>query len=255
MQIEFFGISDRGLHRDHNEDSFLTNEEEGLYLVADGMGGLSKGEVASSIAVDSVNIFIKDSREKNMTLPLGPKEGYSVEENRLMAAIWKANWDIFAEFQKDESNNVGMGTTLVGLLQDENRFVTANVGDSRIYRFRGDELKQLSEDHSVVMEAVKRGDITPEEARTHPHKHIINRALGVYDTVDVDIVTYEVAVGDVYLLCSDGLSDMITDEEILMAYHPNRDGSLENIAGKMVEAAINAGGRDNITVLLVAVID
>lgn len=252
MQIQSCGITDTGMVRDHNEDSLLANDQEGLYLVADGMGGLSKGDVASGIAVETIEHFIIQSRLEDITWPIKPQEEYTLEENRLLAAISLANWSIFSEFQKDE-NNMGMGTTLVGLLLDgRDRAVLANVGDSRIYMVRDHELTQLTDDHSLVMEEVRRGNLTREEARNHPQKHVINRALGITDSVRVDISTFECRMNDLFLLCSDGLSDMLSDDEIFAILDSNPEKLLRDRAENLIDSAKDRGGRDNVSVVLVS---
>jgi serine/threonine protein phosphatase PrpC len=253
MEIRSCGISDTGRVRTHNEDNLLANDQEALYLVADGMGGLSKGDVASRIAVETIEDFVRHSRVEDITWPIKPQDEYSVEENRLLAAISLANWNIFSEFQKDE-HNMGMGTTLVGLLLDgKDRMVLANVGDSRIYLIRDHTIEQLTDDHSLVMEEVRRGNMTSEEARNHPQKHVINRALGITDSIQVDISTRVCQPEDLYMLCSDGLSDMLPDEEILSVVESNMGKSLKDLGERLVAAASNQGGRDNITVVLVGV--
>lgn len=250
MQIESFGISDTGVVREHNEDSFLDDVEDGLFIVADGMGGLSKGDVASRIAVDSIENFVKQSRLEDITWPIKPQDEYSMEENRLLAAVSLANWNIYKQFTEDPGNR-GMGTTLVGLLVDEDKVILANVGDSRIYRIRDNSIEQVTDDHSLVMEEVRKGNMTLEEARNHPQKHVINRALGISDSIQVDISSSEYQSQDLYLLCSDGLSDMIRDEEILSLTESKKEEPLEELGINLIEAAKNQGGHDNITVVLV----
>lgn len=250
MQIESFGISDTGVVREHNEDNFLDDAEDGLFMVADGMGGLSKGDVASKIAVDSIENFVKQSRLEDITWPIKPQDEYSMEENRFLAAVSLANWKIYQQFTEDP-NNRGMGTTLVGLLVDEDKVVLANVGDSRIYRIRDNSIAQVTDDHSLVMEEVRKGNMTLEEARVHPQKHVINRALGISDSIQVDISSLEYQAQDLYLLCSDGLSDMVRDEEILSLAESNEGKSLEELGTNLIDAAKNQGGQDNITVVLV----
>jgi len=250
MQIESFGISDTGIVREHNEDNSLDSVEDGLFLVADGMGGLSKGDLASKIAVDSIENFIKKSRLEDITWPIKPQDEYSMEENRFLAAVSLANWNIYKQF-KEDPNNRGMGTTLVGLFLDEDKVVLANVGDSRIYRIRDHSIEQVTDDHSLVMEEVRKGNMTLEEARVHPQKHVINRALGITDSIQVDISTKEYQAQDLYLLCSDGLSDMVRDEEILSLAESNEGNPLEDLGTNLIDAAKNNGGHDNITVVLV----
>ncbi|MBN2126102.1 MAG: Stp1/IreP family PP2C-type Ser/Thr phosphatase [Deltaproteobacteria bacterium] len=252
MHIQSYGTSDKGMLRDHNEDNYLINEEEQLFLVADGMGGLSKGDVASRIAIDTIGHFIVQSRTEDITWPIKPQADYSMEENRLLAGISLANWNIFTEFQKDERHR-SMGTTLVGLLvEGDFKVVIANVGDSRIYRIRDNEIQQITDDHSLVMEEVRRGNLTREEARHHPQKHVINRALGISDSTKVDISSLQVKTEDLFLLCSDGLSDMLSDETMLSIVQSNRATSLKAAGDRLIEEANGAGGKDNSTVVLVS---
>jgi protein phosphatase len=251
MRLECFGITNRGMVRDLNEDSFLADEKEGIFLVADGMGGLSKGDVASRIAIETIDKFIKQSRVEDITWPIKLREDYSLEENRILAAISLANWNIY-NISSEESNHVGMGTTLAGLLIDGDRVVTANVGDSRVYQIRGKTILQLTEDHSLVMEEVRKGNMTPEEARDHPQKHVINRALGIFESTSADLSAHRVQPQDIYLICSDGLSDMISDSEIMALVQPDRGQSLNATGISLIEAANKKGGLDNVTAVLVA---
>ena len=251
MKCESFGITDRGLLRDHNEDAFLANEQVGLFLVADGMGGLSKGDMASKIAVETIQHFVTESRLEDITWPIKPLKEYSLEENRLLAAISLANWNIYNEALKDPVNR-GMGTTLAGFLLDGDQLVIANIGDSRIYRISKNRIQQITDDHSLVMEEVRKGNMTPEEARIHPHKHVINRALGITDSTQADICTRTPVAEELYLVCSDGLSDMITDQEILSIVQRTAEKSLQEAGEALVETAKKHGGRDNITAVLVS---
>ena len=214
------------------------------------MGGLSKGDVASKIAVDSIEKFVKQSRLEDITWPIKPQDDYSMEENRFLAAVSLANWSIYKQFTEDP-NNRGMGYTLVGLLVDEDKVVLSNVGDSRIYRIKDNSIAQVTDDHSLVMEEVRKGNMTLYEARDHPQKHVINRALGISDSVQVDISSLEYQAQDLYLLCSDGLSDMVRDEEILSLAESNKGKPLEELGTSLIDAAKNQGGQDNITVGLV----
>jgi protein phosphatase len=250
VQFESYGLTDRGLLREHNEDHFLANDMAGLFLVADGMGGLSKVDLASQIAIETIGHFIAKSRVEDITWPAGHKQDYSLEQNRFLAAISMANWNIYETFRKDIKNE-GMGTTLTGFLVDEDQLVTANVGDSRIYRIRNNMIQQITQDHSLVMEEVRKGRMTLEEARDHPQKHIINRALGISDATQVDIALHTFQSEDLYLLCTDGLSDMISDEHMISLVRLNRSRSLKTLAESLIDAANNQGGLDNVTVVLV----
>ena len=251
MQIQSFGITNKGMVREYNEDNFIINTDERIFIVADGMGGLSKGDLASRIAVDAIRDFIKDSRIEDITWPIKPQEQYSLEENRLLAAISLANWKIYQQFQEDV-NNRGMGTTLVALLVDGDKVIIANVGDSRIYLFRNNSIEQLTDDHSLVMEEVRRGNMTLEEARNHPQKHVINRALGISESTQADISSLNLQAEDLYLLCTDGLTDMISDEEMLSIVQSNNEETLEELCENFTTAANAQGGKDNITVVLVS---
>ena len=250
MQVRSFGITDRGLIRGLNEDRFLNYNKEGLFLVADGMGGLAKGDVASTIAIETIKTFITKSRREDITWPIKYETQHSMEENRFLAAISLANWNIYNEMLRSPGNTP-MGTTLVGLMVDGDKAVLANIGDSRAYRIRNRQLEQLTEDHSLVMEEVKKGHITPEQARHHPQKHVINRALGIFDSPEADITSLDIRREDLYLLCSDGLSDMVPDEEILSLVRSHEQNPLKELGEALIDLANRRGGKDNITVLLV----
>jgi protein phosphatase len=223
---------------------------EGIFLVADGMGGLSRGDVASRIAIETIEAFVKTSRLGEIPWPSIPGGRYSLEERRFVAAISLANWKIYSEVLKDPSG-IPMGTTLTGLLLDGANIVVSNVGDSRIYRINQDGIQQLTDDHSFVMEEVRRGNLTLQQARIHRHKHVIYRALGLSGEVAVDIFTIPYGFDDIFLLCSDGLSDMLPDQEILSVVRSNQEKPLEDMVGGLIDAANRQGGRDNVTVVMV----
>jgi serine/threonine protein phosphatase PrpC len=250
MPFQSFGLSHQGLFRDHNEDCFLCNDREGIFLVADGMGGLSRGDVASRIAIETIEAFVKTSRLGEVSWPSIPERHYSLEERRFVAAISLANWKIYSEVLQDPSA-IPMGTTLTGLLVDGANILVANVGDSRIYRINQDGIQQLTDDHSFVMEEVRRGNLTPQQARTHKHKHVIYRALGLSGEVTIDIFTTPYGFDDIFLLCSDGLPDMLPDREILSVIRSNQEMPLEDMAKSLIDAANRQGGRDNVTVVMV----
>lgn len=250
MKIRSFGISHPGMVRERNEDNFLCEEGEGIFVVADGMGGLAKGKMASQIAVDTVKNFIKGSRTGTVPWPFNPREGLSQEEGRLLAAVTLANEAIFQEFLNGEDHRP-MGTTLTGLLVDGLRVVVCNIGDSRLYRVRSGMIELLTEDHSWVMEEVKRGELTWEQAMNHPQKHVLTRALGTCECAEVDIFSREVQNGDIYLLCSDGLSDTVADREMLSLLESCIEEPLGGCGERLIAAANHHGGRDNITAVLV----
>lgn len=250
MQIHAFGICHNGMVRASNEDKFLSNVEGGIFLVADGMGGLSRGALASATAIETIERFIVQSRGEDITWPIQPQKQYTTEENRFLSAIYLANWKIFGIIQEGATNR-GMGTTLAGFLVDGERLIISNVGDSRVYLIRNGAIKQLTDDHSVVMEEVRKKNMTLEEARSHPQRHVITRALGIWKSARVDISSLEWEPGDFYVLCTDGLSDMVTDEDILSFIESDKEKPLRELCQEMVDAANDQGGNDNITVVLV----
>jgi len=249
MQIHSFGITDIGKARKLNEDNFISHVEDGIFLVADGMGGLSNGDLASRLAVETIKEFIVKSRKKDITWPTRFRGEYSLEENRFIAAITLANLNIFEQFPQHETGK-GIGTTITGMLLDGDQLITANVGDSRIYLIRDNTVKQLTNDHSLVMEEVREGHMTLEEAKRHPQRHVINRALGISEFTQIEISSLTYKAWDLYLLCSDGLSDMITDEEILALTKKHEGMPLSEVGKNLIDAANNQGGVDNITVVL-----
>jgi protein phosphatase len=235
--LEPFGVTDEGKVRVNNEDALLVGEgrDETLFAVADGIGGFEAGEVASSIAIEVLKEL---------------EPGASFE-----AAIQKANRRILAVGRGDERFS-GMGTTLVaarfGGSQEEPEVQIAHVGDSRAYLLRGGNLRPLTEDHSLVAELVRSGDLTRDQAAEHPQKNLITRALGAEEEVEVDIDVLPVEAGDRFLLCSDGLSDMVPEGRILEILADSLDDP-ETPARNLLSAALDAGGTDNVTVVVVDV--
>lgn len=243
------GRTDTGMVREHNEDCFLIVPESGIAMLADGMGGHLAGEVASAMAVDQVTHYLLNTfaQARQAKVPAG--DGDSFEAAALVAAIKTANTAIHdASHAKPEQ--AGMGTTIVVAAFHDHLLTVAHVGDSRLYRYRNGELTQVTEDHSMVQELLRRGLITPEEARTSVNRNLVTRALGVDPVVEVDVREQTFEDGDTYLLCSDGLNDVLTDEEIaaMLAQHGD---SLETATQQMI-AEVNArGGPDNVSVVLV----
>ncbi|MGA8088488.1 MAG: Stp1/IreP family PP2C-type Ser/Thr phosphatase [Terracidiphilus sp.] len=230
--------SDRGRKRPSNEDAYGFSIEAGVYVVCDGMGGAAAGEVASTIAVDEILRLLSHRNEDNGTrLP-----------DAAESAICEANEAIFTRAQRNQRLS-GMGTTMVALATRERRVWVLNVGDSRCYRLRKDKLEQLSRDHSLVEEQVRLGRMTPREALHSPLKNVITRALGTQSHVTPDVFEFEADPGDLFLLCSDGLTRELSDSVIQDLL--NSDLSLEARSARLVEAAKKAGGHDNITCLLV----
>lgn len=251
MKIFAFGHTDVGLQREHNEDNLSVLPEYSLYLVADGMGGHKAGDVASRMAVQAVTAFFQATSQEDTTWPFHFDPHLSVDENRLVTGIKVANKKIFEASTRSHDVH-GMGTTIVGLLVNPERkkFYFAHVGDSRGYRFRGGKLEQLTRDHSLLNDYLLVMPDMPKEQRDELPKNVITRALGMQDTVVVDLLPDDIEDGDVFLLCSDGLSGMVSDEEICEILVEAK-GDLEVAAKTLVDRANKHGGEDNITVVLV----
>lgn len=250
MKIRYAGSTHVGMKRSHNEDNFFLLAEENLYMVADGMGGHASGEVASQIAVETVaNFFIDSSRDSDITWPYKEDRQRAYNENRLINGIKLANRRIF-ETAKAEAKYRGMGTTMVSLMAAKDGAMIGHVGDSRGYMLREGAITQVSEDHSLLNDYLKVHKLTPEEIEAFPHKNVIVRALGMKETVLVDVNRLDPKIGDKYLLCSDGLSGMISDEVILETADACGD-DLERTCQELITKANEAGGQDNITVVIV----
>ena len=244
MNFEFHAQTDPGLVRDNNEDAVSLDDERGVAVLADGMGGYNAGEVASAMAAT----FIKS--ELGRWIAEGGHESSSRELKRAMeVCVDNANRSIFNAANANPQY-AGMGTTLVmGVFQDS-RVVIGHVGDSRCYRLRRGEFVQMTRDHSLLQEQLDAGLITAEQAQYATHRNLVTRALGVEDAVLLEVNEYRVEDGDLYLFCSDGLNDMLSDERIAALLVTA--GSLEEKAAALVFAANEAGGRDNISVILAA---
>lgn len=248
LRIEVAGQTDVGRKRNHNEDNFAILAEYGLYVVADGMGGHASGEVASKMAVDTLQEFFAataDDPERTWPYKMDRSKGY--EENRLITGIKLCNLRIYEQAQRN-SKQRGMGTTLVALFAVEDGVYVAHVGDSRVYRVRNEKIEQLTEDHSLLNDYKKMKKLTEEEIAAFPHKNVIVRALGMKDTVKVDTRFEAPRAGDTVLLCSDGLSGPVTDEKILEIVLTAPD--LPSAANRLIEAANENGGPDNVTCVL-----
>jgi protein phosphatase len=238
------GRSDTGMVREHNEDCFLIMPESGFALLADGMGGHLAGEVASAMAVDRVAQHLMKALGNGKA-----RGGQSVPDSALLTDAIKAANRAIHESSIHRPEQAGMGTTIVAVTFRNNHLTVAHVGDSRLYRFRSGQLSQVTEDHSMVQELLRRGLITPEEARTSANKNLVTRALGVDPIVEVDVLEQPVEDGDLYLLCSDGLNDVLTDEEIAAALAATDD--LETVTRNLVSEVNARGGPDNVSIVLV----
>jgi PPM family protein phosphatase len=247
MKIRYVAKTDVGMKRNHNEDYFGLLEEEQLFIVADGMGGHSSGEVASKMATESLIEFFKYSRtDEDATWPFKMDPNISYAENRIITGIKLSNFKIF-QSQATNSKHKGMGTTIVTFQVLGDMLLVGHVGDSRAYRCRNKKFEQVTLDHSLLEEykAAKK-DITEEELRNFPHKNVITRALGMREKVKVDAKLIKIEPGDLYLLCSDGLSGMIEDPDMEKIINEEPD-NLELLISNLINTANKNGGTDNIT--------
>jgi PPM family protein phosphatase len=251
VHTDVAGLTHVGMKRNHNEDNLLALGEQGIFVVADGMGGHASGEVASRVAVEEVaSFYIRSGSDGEGTWPYQMDLNLSYDENRLLTAIRLANVRIF-ELASTEARYKKMGTTIVALSLGPAGVLLAHVGDSRGYRLRASTLQQLTEDHSLLNDYKKAKPMTAEEIAKFPHKNVISRALGMGPDVKVDIDRDTPLPGDIYLLCSDGLSGMLPDPEIARLLNLNL--ALDLKARALVDAANAAGGADNITAILVRI--
>lgn len=240
MRIEYGARSDRGKVRSSNEDTFIEDIRHKTFLVADGMGGHAAGEIASQIAASTVEEFLKNLNSD------------SEPEELLRQAVEEANTRVYeTQMQKPEFR--GMGSTLTVLAFSDSRFYIAQVGDSRAYMLRDKTLHQLTRDHSVVWPLYETGILTKEDISRHPQKNLITRSIGTYPQVDVDLQNDAAFEGDIFLLCSDGLTDVLTDRDIEQTLS-SRGKNARELAELLVDAANEAGGPDNITVIVVCLI-
>lgn len=253
FKIDVFGITDVGLQREKNEDHFALFEDEGIFILADGMGGHNSGQVASRLAVQNVTTFLRETRHQpGAQWPYPSRADRDFFENSVDVAIKYANERIFIESMK-KSEYEGMGTTLLVALDGGENIVLGHVGDSRIYRFAAGKLEQVTEDHSLLNHMIKTKQLDPSKARDFKNKNIIVRAIGLKDYVEVDVITLPKRDADTYLMCSDGLSDLVEDwivAEVLAGDEP-----LHEKAQTLVRLANQSGGKDNITVILFKVND
>jgi serine/threonine protein phosphatase PrpC len=248
LKVTSAGLTDVGRKRNHNEDSFLVDDELQLYVVADGMGGHAGGGTASRIAVETIDRElrkIRDAKDSPFHVACNLQESPLPEAIR--TAVERACFNIFTTAQEDP-RLAGMGTTVISLLVKDEFAFFAHVGDSRAYLVRGDLIQQISEDHSLVNEQIKAGMITPEEAKHSRYKNIITRSVGFEEEVQVDVMGLASESGDTFILCSDGLANMLEDRELLEIVHRY---SLPDIPKRLIDLANERGGDDNITVIVV----
>jgi protein phosphatase len=247
------GLTDVGRKRNHNEDSYLVDEELQLYVVADGMGGHAGGGTASRIAVETIDREMraaKNSADNPFGVEVEPLQDSPLPEY-LRGAVEKACFEIYRQAQEDPRLS-GMGTTVISLCVRGEHALFAHVGDSRAYLVRGDLIQQVSEDHSLVNEQIKAGMITPEEARHSRYKNIITRSVGFEEEVQVDVMGLVTKPGDSFILCSDGLANLVEDKEIQQVISST---PLAEAPKKLIEMANERGGDDNITVIVVNTVE
>ena len=252
-KINFAEISDTGRVRDHNEDAIGSDPDIGLMVLADGMGGYNAGEVASGIAVQIVTDMATEGAALQERHGVDSHSGLMRQSIVLRDAVYRANKIIFQTAQS-QTHCEGMGTTIVACIFYDNRISIAHVGDSRAYRLRDGELIQLTMDHSLLQELVDRGFYSAEEAQRSTNRNYVTRALGVEPTVEVEVHEHEVLPEDIYLLCSDGLPDMVEDEDIHLTIS-TFNASLDVVGQQLVELANDHGGRDNVSVMLAQVME
>ncbi|HKL61723.1 MAG TPA: Stp1/IreP family PP2C-type Ser/Thr phosphatase [Woeseiaceae bacterium] len=252
-KIRFSEITDTGKVRDHNEDAIATQPDIGLMVLADGMGGYNAGEVASGIAVKTVFDLVGEATNREDRGEVEPTSGLMRQTIVLRDAISRANKIIYQTAQSQPQCE-GMGTTIVACLFYDDRVSIAHVGDSRAYRLRADQFQQLTLDHSLLQELVDRGFYSPEEAQRSTNRNYVTRALGVEPGVEVEVQEYEVEREDVYLLCSDGLPDMVEDEDIHLTISTFSD-SLDVVGQQLVQLTNDHGGRDNVSIMLARVLE
>ena len=250
--LEVVTATDPGMVRSHNEDSIATDAQIGLVVLADGMGGYNAGEVASGIAVAMLTTELRQALEDHQPHAANGSSGEPLAVALIKENSAKANAAIY-QTAKSQPQYAGMGTTLVVALFYDNRMTVGHIGDSRLYRLRQDQFEQITRDHSLLQEQIESGMITKEQARYSQNKNLVTRAVGIDPEVDTEIHTYEVAAGDIYLLCSDGLSDMVVDDDI-HATLGTLQANLPLAAKQLVQLANDNGGRDNISVILVRVL-
>ncbi len=252
-KIKIAEITDVGMVRDHNEDAIGSNAEIGLLILADGMGGYNAGEVASGIAVQTITELACEGANRESRNEVDPHSGMMRQTIILRDAISRANKIIYQTAQS-QTNCEGMGTTLVAAMFYDNRISIAHVGDSRAYRLRGGNFEQLTMDHSLLQELVDRGFYSEEEAQRSTNRNYVTRALGVEPSVDVEVQEFDVLPEDVYLLCSDGLPDMVEDDDIHLTIK-TFNASLDTVGQQLVQLTNDHGGRDNVSIILAQVTD
>ncbi len=247
-KIEALSLTDTGRVREHNEDAVGTDADIGLLVLADGMGGYNAGEVASGIAIKTTMELVQDGVRRERREEIDEHSGLMRQSIVLRDAIRRANKVIY-QTSKSQPQCEGMGTTIVAALFWDNRISVAHVGDSRVYRQRDENFEQITQDHSLLQELVDRGFYSQEEAQRSLNRNYVTRALGIEPDVEVEVQEEVVRPGDMYVLCSDGLSDMVDDEDIhltISTFH----GNLDLIGKHLIQLSNDNGGRDNVSIVM-----
>ncbi len=251
-KIQFSSLTHPGMVREHNEDFIGSNNDIGLMVLADGMGGYNAGEVASELAVDIVTRMVEEGVSRENRNDVDAESGLMRQSIVLRDAIARSNKIIYQTAQS-KSECEGMGTTIVAMLFFDDRVSIAHVGDSRGYRLRNDKFEQLTLDHSLLQELVDRGFYSQEEAQRSTNRNYVTRALGVEPAVEVEIQEDVAEPGDIYLLCSDGLPDMVEDEDIHLTIS-TFSASLDVVGQQLIQLSNDHGGRDNISIMLAQIL-
>jgi protein phosphatase len=251
QSLQSASLTDPGRVRDHNEDCIESRPEIGLYVLADGMGGYNAGEVASGMATSLIADGMQEQWQLREVEKLGREEAKKLAREAIAQHVARANAAIFNTSQNNPEC-AGMGTTLVVCLFYDNFLAVGHIGDSRLYRLRGEAMEQVTRDHSLLQEQLDSGLITPEEAKLSQNKNLVTRALGIDPSVETEIHVHETQPDDIYLLCSDGLSDMMEDEEIRLTMLTLKSNPTLTVQ-QLVQAANDNGGRDNISAMLIRV--
>jgi serine/threonine protein phosphatase PrpC len=249
--LQAASLTDPGRVRDQNEDCIESRPEIGLFVLADGMGGYNAGEVASGMATSLITDGLHEAWEPRTVERLSREEAKALAERLIREQIARANTAVFTTSQNNPEC-AGMGTTLVMSLFHDNFVAVAHIGDSRLYRLRGESMEQVTRDHSLLQEQLDSGLITPDEAKLSQNKNLVTRALGIDPTVEPEVHVHEALPDDLYLLCSDGLSDMVEDEEIRLTLITLKSNPSLTVQ-QLVQSANDNGGRDNISAMLIRV--
>jgi serine/threonine protein phosphatase PrpC len=250
--LEIASCTDPGMVRSHNEDSIASDPENGLVVLADGMGGYNAGEVASGMATTVITTELQQLLVKVQPYEIDEETKQTVGGRMIREQVLKANTSIYQAAQS-QPQYAGMGTTLVVCLFYDNKMAVGHLGDSRLYRLRDNKFSQVTRDHSLLQEQIDSGIITAEQAKHAQHKNLVTKALGIDPAVEPEIKEYDARPGDIYLLCSDGLCDMVDDEDMGMTLQA-LGGNLKLAAQQLVQMANDNGGKDNVSVILVRVL-